>query len=447
MKKKNTLILPASIKSHIIPALYLAEILEDDSEIVFATTDEVLANIVKENNFRYIKQSNVRVLLNMEASFLEFHKNKKATFFNIIKSKYRREMFKFRKSELFEIINKEKIDTVIIDVYNSRDYFVLATYPRKLNIFFFNPMLSIYKHNNYPNVSEGFWLPPSDASDNQSNAHKEVNKERWTISKFLDSSLEKNILSQANINLSQIENYPEYTMLFKGVPELILAPQELELSTELRYPWQHYLGLCTRKSRVDTELDEAFYDSWDKIIRYEKKSKIIFCSFGTFYTGNDRPIFDFLVKLITVVNALENVELIISVNNFVIEFLVKVLEIKENVHLFTRVPQLKVLENSDVFITHGGLGSIKESIEYEVPMIVYPIDPNYDQNGNSLKVEYHQIGLRGNLLTDDSQSLKSKIVELITNESFKRNIIDMKKKINVNYSDNKNRQVLKSLNI
>ncbi|PCK19945.1 UDP-glucosyltransferase [Bacillus pumilus] len=38
------------------------------------------------------------------------------------------------------------------------------------------------------------------------------------------------------------------------------------------------------------------------------------------------------------------------------------------------VPQLEVLEQTDVFVTHGGMNSVNESIHYHVPMVVIPFD-------------------------------------------------------------------------
>ena len=90
---------------------------------------------------------------------------------------------------------------------------------------------------------------------------------------------------------------------------------------------------------------------------------------------------------------------------------------------FSKVPQLLVLDNADLHITHGGLGSIKESIYYEVPMLVYPLDLVYDQNGNGLKVEHHGLGLRGVFNQDKPPAILDKIIKLIEDETFKNNII------------------------
>jgi MGT family glycosyltransferase len=55
------------------------------------------------------------------------------------------------------------------------------------------------------------------------------------------------------------------------------------------------------------------------------------------------------------------------------------------------VPQLSVLEQADLFITHGGMNSISESVFYEVPMIVVP--NTIEQAINAARVEQLQAGL------------------------------------------------------
>jgi MGT family glycosyltransferase len=49
--------------------------------------------------------------------------------------------------------------------------------------------------------------------------------------------------------------------------------------------------------------------------------------------------------------------------------------IPDNFLVRPHVPQLEVLEHTDVFITHGGMNSVMEAIYYGVPMVVVPQQP------------------------------------------------------------------------
>jgi UDP:flavonoid glycosyltransferase YjiC (YdhE family) len=99
---------------------------------------------------------------------------------------------------------------------------------------------------------------------------------------------------------------------------------------------------------------------------------------------------------------------------------------RPDIVIYDLLPQLQVLSNADLFITHGGLNSIKESINALVPMLVYPVDANYDQNGNSSRVIYHKLGLRGNIKSDSVEEIRDKVHELITNQEYRNSMIKMR---------------------
>lgn len=63
----------------------------------------------------------------------------------------------------------------------------------------------------------------------------------------------------------------------------------------------------------------------------------------------------------------------------------------ERISYLTWVPQMEMLEKACLMITHGGLGTVKECIRQQVPMIVIPLQ--YDQPINAARVEHHQLGI------------------------------------------------------
>ncbi len=148
----------------------------------------------------------------------------------------------------------------------------------------------------------------------------------------------------------------------------------------------------------------------------------MYCTFGTFYQGADRPLLDFLNKLLDAVETLTGITAVFSVNRFVAETLRFQRTLPAHIHLFTRVPQLQVLALADLYVTHGGFGSVKESIFYGVPMLVYPLDRHYDQDGNALKVTYHKLGLRGPFHYERVEDMKHKLLELLDDPTYKATI-------------------------
>jgi MGT family glycosyltransferase len=63
----------------------------------------------------------------------------------------------------------------------------------------------------------------------------------------------------------------------------------------------------------------------------------------------------------------------------------------QNVLIVRRAPQLWLLRRAAVFVTHAGLGSVREAIELGVPMVAVP--QQHDQPGNATRITHHGIGL------------------------------------------------------
>jgi UDP:flavonoid glycosyltransferase YjiC (YdhE family) len=97
-----------------------------------------------------------------------------------------------------------------------------------------------------------------------------------------------------------------------------------------------------------------------------------------------------------------------------------------NVHIFDSVPQLEVLKHSDVFISHGGLNSIKEAVYADVPMLLYPLHDELDPKGNAARVSYHGLGKIGNAASETMESMRIKIKELISDSTYKKKLEAMK---------------------
>jgi len=57
-----------------------------------------------------------------------------------------------------------------------------------------------------------------------------------------------------------------------------------------------------------------------------------------------------------------------------------------------RVPQLEVLKRASLFISHGGMNSINESLYFNVPLIMVPQQP--EQHFNARRIEKFGAGLR-----------------------------------------------------
>jgi UDP:flavonoid glycosyltransferase YjiC (YdhE family) len=105
----------------------------------------------------------------------------------------------------------------------------------------------------------------------------------------------------------------------------------------------------------------------------------------------------------------------------------KLLPLPNNLFVFDIVPQVDLLQKCDIMVTHGGMNSITECIFCGVPMLVYPLSRNWDQPGNSARVVYHNLGLRGRIERDSAKSISNKI-DIIKKDYgiYKQNVLKMK---------------------
>jgi zeaxanthin glucosyltransferase len=82
-----------------------------------------------------------------------------------------------------------------------------------------------------------------------------------------------------------------------------------------------------------------------------------------------------------------------------------------NVAFLSHAPQLWLLRRAAVFVTHGGLGSIREAIALEVPMLAIP--QLNDGFGNAARVAYHGLGVHLPAPAADVESVLRCVDELL----------------------------------
>lgn len=198
----------------------------------------------------------------------------------------------------------------------------------------------------------------------------------------------------------------------KYPPKCQYAPSRVDLKREQNILNKRYLrvikDVCLLKQQCpDTKIIYCFSST---IMGFEKRSKIIFKKIRNICLRN--PQFVFILS----VGKCHNTSYL--------------LPIPSNMYVFQQIPQLHLLSYCDLMITLGGMNSIAECIEKEVPMLVCPLSLKSDQLGNSARVVYHGLGLRAHIKWDSSRKIEKKIVRILENHSvFKQNLSRMKAKI------------------
>ncbi|CAG4958603.1 unnamed protein product [Colias eurytheme] len=90
----------------------------------------------------------------------------------------------------------------------------------------------------------------------------------------------------------------------------------------------------------------------------------------------------------------------------------------KNVHIRNWLPQSSILAhpNIKVFITHGGLLSVIESLEYGVPLLAIPVFG--DQPGNVQRSVAAGHALKVDFSPDMTPALKTALDEMLTNDKY-----------------------------
>ena len=178
---------------------------------------------------------------------------------------------------------------------------------------------------------------------------------------------------------------------------------------------------------IDVNRNETISEEYKKYIdRIEPHKKIVYCSLGTVLElhqkkggVNIKRFFEILLSVFSVKN---DYHLIISMEE---TFKKQLGAIPKNVKIFEKVPQIDLLKRCDLFITHGGMNSILESATLGIPMLVFPLNEDWDQNGNAARIIFHQIGLMGNIKHDNAEQINDRIELLLTDGKYSKNVNEM----------------------
>lgn len=88
-----------------------------------------------------------------------------------------------------------------------------------------------------------------------------------------------------------------------------------------------------------------------------------------------------------------------------------------NFLLRRRVPQLDVLQRTNVFVTHGGMNSVMEALYYGVPMVVIP--QQHEQAVTAQSIAALEIGIALDRETLTAAQLREAVDRVATNQAFR----------------------------
>lgn len=178
----------------------------------------------------------------------------------------------------------------------------------------------------------------------------------------------KGLIEMDNINDEVIYNNPKLNFVYTS--------KEFQINPE-NFKAENYFfvgpSIYQRKNKVKADIP---YNSM--------KGRIIYISLGTLLNKN-KEFYKYCIESFKG----SEYSVILSIGNEIP--LSSFGEIPENIYLYQQVPQLEVLSRSSLFITHGGMNSVNEALNFGIPMIVYP--QGNDQPTIAKRIEELHLGL------------------------------------------------------
>jgi zeaxanthin glucosyltransferase len=200
----------------------------------------------------------------------------------------------------------------------------------------------------------------------------------------------------------------------RDVPELILSPRALDFP-RTPAPNQHYVGLTPDLNRREVACDYRFNRIFERMAGDRAKGRpLVYCSLGTGawrYAGAER----FLQRVIEAARG-QRWNLILTVGEFPLE---QVADLPPNVAVFQIVPQLTVLRQADLMITHGGMNSITECALLGVPMLVCPGTHEIDQAGNAARCVWHGLAQKAPMVSTTDSLIREKTATILAQDSHR----------------------------
>lgn len=198
-----------------------------------------------------------------------------------------------------------------------------------------------------------------------------------------------------------------------SLAELVLCPRELEVPGETgQVPKRHYGEPAVCRKRPPAAFPWSSLDS---------NKPLVYCCFGT-QLRNYPGAGAVLSSVMESFRHLPAFQLVVTTGNLPPEDYCA--SPPPNVLMLPSAPQLELLSRARSIVTHGGLGSIRESILIGVPMLVIPF--HVDQPRNALRIQHHKLGAACAPSECSPEKIAGLIRELIDNPAIQANVDAMK---------------------
>ena len=211
-------------------------------------------------------------------------------------------------------------------------------------------------------------------------------------------------------------------------PEFIACPAEFDFEEDPPKHLQNVMYVEPMVSRPTPPSAPPRSSTVLEDINNANSDNIIFGAAGSQvedYLVRARSLFDNLIQMMST-RGMENYLLVLAVGPKLYKEYEKEFSKNppKNILIYAWVSQLDVLPKAEVVFTHGGLGTIKECIWHQRPMVIVP--HGKDQMDNALRIKKAGVGVTVDLSRISPEKLRSSMTDAISSNWIKKRLEKMK---------------------
>jgi UDP:flavonoid glycosyltransferase YjiC (YdhE family) len=205
---------------------------------------------------------------------------------------------------------------------------------------------------------------------------------------------------------------------YRRLPVLSLHAQEFEfpLSSPAHV---RFVGPMVLESRLDPQQTAPDRDRLAAILARRRETgtdcRLIYAGFGSVFSTD----LAFLRRLLGIVEERPTWELVVSLSHRVTR--ADLGPLPARVHTFPWVPQVQLLQHTDVAVTHGGVSTVDECVLSGVPTLAY-CGWETDMAGTTARVVHHGIGIAGDRQRDTTTDIRAQVDRLLSEPGFRERV-------------------------
>ena len=207
--------------------------------------------------------------------------------------------------------------------------------------------------------------------------------------------------------------------VYRHVPALAFNAWEMEFPHEPR-PELSYTGPMVLRGRQEAGTATGSQAAVETFLTGRNGTRpLVYCSLGTYWSADT----ELLSRIVDVFRKRSEWDLVLGLGGKLDP--AELGPPPANVLIAGYAPQVQILQQADCAITHGGITTINECIEFGVPLVIYSTG-HVDQNGCAARVAHHGLGVVADRGGVDVIAIEAAIERALNDQAIRANVEAMR---------------------